>query len=73
MSIHFCRLQEIIQETKIIRGYRINKDGDIPVALHGFLYSIMKSTKQQRRAILTSLLKQFDDSSVILIKYFLKY
>lgn len=34
------------------------------MALIGFLYSIMKTTKSQRRGILTSLLKQFDDTAV---------
>lgn len=43
------------------------KEGDLPSALNGFLYSIMKNTKSQRRAILTSLLKQFDDTAVRLL------
>ncbi len=48
----------------IVRGCRVVKEGEMPSALNGFLYSIMKTTKQTRRAILTSLLKQFDDSAV---------
>ncbi len=48
----------------IVRGCRTAKEGDMPSALNGFLYSIMKTTKQTRRAILASILKQFDDSAV---------
>ena len=60
------RLQQIVQEScLIVRGFR-QKEGELPSALNGFLYSILKTTKAQRRAILTSLLKQFDDTSVSL-------
>ena len=48
----------------IVRGCRVQKEGELPTALNGFLYTIMKTTKAQRRAILTSLLKQFDDTAV---------
>ena len=59
------QLQEIVQRNKVVvRGSRVNKEGELPAALNGFLYSVMKNTKAQRRGILTSLLKQFDDSAV---------
>jgi len=71
------RLQEVIKAQEhdhsaaagndkpiIVRGFRQGKDGEAPAALNGFLYSIMKTTKSQRRAILTKLLKQFDDTAV---------
>ena len=59
------KLQQIVQGDPVVtRGYRIIKDGDYPSAMNGFLYTIMKNTKSQRRAILMSLLKQFDDTSV---------
>ena len=59
------KLQEIVQRNKVVvRGSRVNKEGELPAALNGFLYSVMKNTKAQRRGILTSLLKQFDDSAV---------
>ena len=45
----------------IVRGFRVKNEGELPSALNGYLYSILKSTKAQRRGILTSLLKQFDD------------
>ncbi|KAF4533148.1 hypothetical protein B566_EDAN001690 [Ephemera danica] len=54
------KLQHILQESNIVRGYRI-KEGEMPTALNGFLYSILRNTKQQRRAITLSILKQFDE------------
>ena len=61
-------LQEILQRQQqkkaIVRGSR-NKDGEMPAALNGFLYSILKNTKAQRRGILTSLLKQFEEHQVV--------
>ena len=62
------RVQQIVQDDPIItRGYRVKKDDDLPSAMNGYLYSIMKNTKTQRRGILMSLLKQFDESSVRLL------
>ena len=61
------QLQSIIQHdgSGIVRGFKVSKvESELPTALNGFLYSIMKTTKAQRRAILTSLLKQFDDTAV---------
>lgn len=58
------QLQEIVQGRQAaVRGHRVVREGELPTALNGFLYSILKSTKAQRRGVLTSLLKQFDDSS----------
>ncbi|XP_046405626.1 nipped-B-like protein isoform X2 [Ischnura elegans] len=54
------KLQKIVQGEGIVRGYRI-REGEVPSALNGFLYSILRSTKQQRRAIASSILKQFDE------------
>jgi len=45
-----------------IRGFR-TKEGELPSALNGFLYSCLRSTKSTRRAILMMLLKQFDETS----------
>ena len=69
-------LQEILQRVQrkqaCVRGSRC-KDGELPAALNGFLYSILKNTKAQRRGILTSLLKQFEEHAVCLLctKYIL--
>ncbi|XP_065558783.1 nipped-B-like protein B isoform X2 [Artemia franciscana] len=48
--------------SKITRGYR-PKEGELPSALCGYLYSIVRQTKTQRRAIAQSLLKQFEENS----------
>lgn len=57
------RLHSLIQNAPPTRGFRI-KEGEQPGALNGFLYSIMRSTKQHRRAVAFSLLKQFDEQAV---------
>ena len=52
-----------IQESRgIARGFRL-KEGEPPSALNGFLYSLLRGTKQQRRALVLSMLKQFDENS----------
>ena len=59
------RLQQIVQNDKVSpRGYRVKNEGELPSAMNGYLYSIMRNTKSQRRAILMNLLKQFDETSV---------
>jgi len=56
------RLQKILQNDITVRGMR-TKDGEFPGALNGFLYTILRNTKQQRRAIVLSFLKHFDESA----------
>jgi len=58
------QLQQVLQKSGggPLRGFR-TKEGELPTALNGFLYSCLRSTKSQRRAILMNLLKQFDDSA----------
>ena len=51
------------QDIPIVRGYRI-RPKESPSALNGFLYSLLRATKPQRRAVALSLLKQFDDQNV---------
>lgn len=59
------KLQKILQSDNsgIVRGYRV-REGEFPGALNGFLYSILRNTKQQRRALVLSVLKQFDEQVV---------
>lgn len=59
------KLQKILQSdcSGIVRGYRV-REGEFPGALNGFLYSILRNTKQQRRALVLSVLKQFDEQVV---------
>lgn len=51
------------EEIPMVRGYRV-RPKEAPSALNGFLYSLIRSTKPQRRAVVLSLLKQFDDQNV---------
>jgi cohesin loading factor subunit SCC2 len=64
------KLQKILQadNSGIVRGYRV-REGEFPGALNGFLYSILRSTKQQRRALVLSVLKQFDEQVVSYVIY----
>lgn len=57
------RLQTMIQSSNPTRGFR-QKQGEIPGALNSFLYSTMRGTKQQRRAVAISLLRQYDEMAV---------
>ncbi len=56
------KLQKIIQGMHVARGFRV-KESELPSALNGFLYSILRS-KQQRRALVLSILKQFEEQVV---------
>ncbi|XP_020300798.1 nipped-B-like protein A [Pseudomyrmex gracilis] len=56
------RLQKILQNDITVRGMRI-KEGEFPSALNGFLYTILRTTKQQRRAIVLSFLKHFEENA----------
>lgn len=56
------KLQQIIQGMQVARGFRV-KESELPTALNGFLYSILRS-KQQRRALVMSILKQFEEQVV---------
>ncbi|KAJ2952749.1 hypothetical protein O0L34_g7104 [Tuta absoluta] len=60
------QLQKILQvgsRSRIIRGFRKKEQDELPTALNGFLYSLLRNTRPQRRALVLSLLKQFDDVS----------
>lgn len=53
------KMQQLIQsQDEILRGFR---SPDVPVSRNGFLYSVMRSTRQSRRAFLFSLLKLYDE------------
>lgn len=57
-------LQRILQAKEIVRGFRIREQGEYPGALNGYLYSILRNSRQQRRALVLNILKQFDDQAV---------
>ena len=53
-------LQTKIQVERPLRGYRKSQDGSQMVALMGFVYSLLRGTKTQRRAIASTFLKHFE-------------
>ncbi|KAF6211182.1 hypothetical protein GE061_014297 [Apolygus lucorum] len=53
------KLQRMLQNADVVRGFRV-KEGELPGALNAFLYSLLR-TKQQRRALVLSILRQFDE------------
>lgn len=63
LIIQTCR--RISNATNDTMQIRRKKDQDeLPTALNGFLYSLLRNARPQRRALILSLLKQFDDVSV---------
>ena len=62
------KLQEILinDKTELVRGMR--NSNDHIQSLNSRLYSVLRTNRSHRRAILSSLLNLFDDSSVSLIK-----
>uniref|UniRef100_A0A1Q3FVX1 Nipped-B protein n=2 Tax=Culex tarsalis TaxID=7177 RepID=A0A1Q3FVX1_CULTA len=62
-------LQVLLQkrdDSSIVRGYRIRDPAEPPSALNGFLYTLLRNTKPQRRALVQSITKQFDDGKIAL-------
>ncbi|GJQ87831.1 putative sister chromatid cohesion C-terminus [Trypoxylus dichotomus] len=64
-------LQKIFQDVEIVRGYRVKEQGEYPSALNGYLYSILRNSRQQRRALILNILKQFDDQARTSLSYML--
>uniref|UniRef100_A0A336LQA0 Nipped-B protein n=1 Tax=Culicoides sonorensis TaxID=179676 RepID=A0A336LQA0_CULSO len=63
------RLQTVLQSSPtnvIVRGFRIKEKNEPPSALNGFLYSLLRNTKPPRRALIQSIIKQFDDLKISL-------
>ncbi|XP_055384070.1 nipped-B protein [Condylostylus longicornis] len=61
------QLQDVLQsksEDDVIRGY-IKRDNQV-VALNDFLYTLLRNTKPQRRALVQTVTKQFDDHKTTL-------
>lgn len=51
----------------VVRGFSAPKEKDEhPAALNGFLYTLLRSTKPQRRALVQSVTKQFDEQRTTL-------
>ncbi|KAG5893186.1 hypothetical protein JTB14_016463 [Gonioctena quinquepunctata] len=65
------QLQKILQEDSIVRGSRVKEQGEYPSALNSYLYSILRSSRQQRRALILNILKQFDEQARTTLSYML--
>ncbi|KAJ8923545.1 hypothetical protein NQ315_010123 [Exocentrus adspersus] len=65
------QLQKILQGNVIVRGSRVKEQGEYPSALNGYLYSILRSSRQQRRALILNILKQFDEQARTSLCYML--
>lgn len=50
----------------VVRGFCEKDKDDHPTALNGFLYTLLRSTKPQRRALVQSVTKQFDEQRTTL-------
>uniref|UniRef100_A0A182VUI9 Nipped-B protein n=1 Tax=Anopheles minimus TaxID=112268 RepID=A0A182VUI9_9DIPT len=62
-------LQVLLQrrdETSIVRGYRVRDPQEPPSAMNGFLYAQLRGTKPQRRGLIQSITKQFDEGKISL-------
>ncbi|KAL9928533.1 nipped-B cohesin loading factor isoform 2-T4 [Glossina fuscipes fuscipes] len=67
-GLQLCfKLQELLQCNNkgkvgnIIRGYVKRESDAMPTALNDFLYTLLRTTKPQRRALVQTVTKQFDD------------
>lgn len=64
-------LQSVLQNhsdnrNNIVRGFTVKEKDEQPTALNGFLYSLLRSTKPQRRALVQAIIKQFDEQRTTL-------
>ncbi|XP_041451518.1 nipped-B protein [Drosophila obscura] len=71
-GLQLCfKLQQILQinsrgKLEIIRGYAKRGPEQVTTALNDFLYTLLRSTKPQRRALVQTVTKQFDDQKTSL-------
>lgn len=64
-------LQTVLQNkdnerNAVVRGYCIRNKDEPPSALNSFLYTLLRSTKPQRRALVQGMIKQFDEQKTTL-------
>lgn len=56
------QLQKILQGDGLVRGCQVKEQGEYPAALNGYLYSLLRGSRQQRRALILNIIKQFDEA-----------
>ncbi|XP_070855423.1 nipped-B protein isoform X3 [Drosophila suzukii] len=71
-GLHLCfKLQKVLQinntgKLEVIRGFASRGPDNVTTALNDFLYSLLRTTKPQRRALVQTVTKQFDDQKTSL-------
>ncbi|XP_037731672.1 nipped-B protein isoform X3 [Drosophila subpulchrella] len=71
-GLHLCfKLQKVLQisntgKLEVIRGFASRGPDNVATALNDFLYSLLRTTKPQRRALVQTVTKQFDDQKTSL-------
>ncbi|XP_030756621.1 nipped-B protein [Sitophilus oryzae] len=65
------KLQRIINNDEVVRGYVVKEKGEYPTALNGFLYSLLRNSRQQRRALILKIVKHFDEQARSSLSYML--
>lgn len=67
LSYDLQRTLQMKNEGKtIVRGFVVKEKDEQPSAMNGFLYTLLRSTKPQRRALVQSVTKQFDEQRTTL-------
>ena len=61
LSYRLQRILQINDQNNIVRGFSVKEKDEQPTALNGFLYTLLRSTKPQRRALVQSITKQFEE------------
>lgn len=60
-------LQNKVNDTSaVVRGYSTRNKDEPPTALNSFLYSLLRTTKPQRRSLALGIIKQFDEKKTTL-------
>ncbi|XP_060516001.1 nipped-B protein [Cylas formicarius] len=65
------QLQKILQNDAIVRGSKVKEQGEYPTALNGYLYSLLRNSRQQRRALILKFMKHFDEQARTSLSYML--
>ncbi|CAG9827909.1 unnamed protein product [Diabrotica balteata] len=63
------QLQKILKQEKVVRGFKVKEKEEYPVALNGHLYSLLRGSRQQRRALILFSLKEFEEPTELALSY----
>lgn len=66
VSCFFFCVENVLRKLCVCIFYRVKEKNEPPSALNGFLYSLLRNTKPPRRALIQSIIKQFDDQKISL-------